>query len=311
MPDPLLYVQAVAASAAVGALLLLAMVSVRRPASAARSSIACGLGLAGGVAVGCYVLRLPVAWPPANALDRLLTLVLPALLTVEAVIGAGRMSPRLAWFLRLSLAAVVGRILLHGSVYLSGPNREWSVAHAAAVLAAFVIGLATTWLLLAWLSRRSPGVSIPLALAICIQAAGVAIMLAGYLGAGAAAAAIAASLIGTTLAVRRTAGFQNPQAIISLGVVALFGLAFIGVYFGRLSLASAVTISFAPLLCWTTELPGLRVRNPWLVGALRLAIVAIPLLVVLGIAMVDFYRHTAPLLGEIHASPAGCLVNFG
>ena len=58
----------------------------------------------------------------------------------------------------------------------------------------------------------------------------------------------------------------------------------------------------SPLLCWVTEIPQLRQRKPWLVGLLRLVLVAIPLLVVLAAAKRDFDRDMAPLLGKIPAS---------
>ena len=52
----------------------------------------------------------------------------------------------------------------------------------------------------------------------------------------------------------------------------------------------------APLLCWVTEIPLLRNRKPWIVGTVRLTLVAIPLVVVLVAAKRDFDRDMAPLL---------------
>jgi hypothetical protein len=82
-------------------------------------------------------------------------------------------------------------------------------------------------------------------------------------------------------------------------VVGLFGLLFIGLYFGRLSTAAALAMLLAPLLCWATEIPILRNRSPRIVGSLRLVLVAIPLLVVLSLAKRDFDRNMAPLLGDL------------
>jgi hypothetical protein len=70
----------------------------------------------------------------------------------------------------------------------------------------------------------------------------------------------------------------------------------IGHFFGRLSAAAAVALLLAPLLCWVTELPLLRQRRSSIVAALRLALVATPLIVVLVLAKRDFDRNTRPLL---------------
>ncbi len=68
----------------------------------------------------------------------------------------------------------------------------------------------------------------------------------------------------------RSETYATP-AILGIGVVGLFGLLFIGRFFGRLSTGCALTMLLAPLLCWVTEMPLLRHRKPWLVGSLRLA----------------------------------------
>lgn len=52
----------------------------------------------------------------------------------------------------------------------------------------------------------------------------------------------------------------------------------------------------APHLCWVTELPFLRHRNPWFLGSIRLIIVSTALAFVLFAAKRDFDRDMAPLL---------------
>jgi len=95
-------------------------------------------------------------------------------------------------------------------------------------------------------------------------------------------------------------------AIVGIGVLGLFGLLFIGRFFGRLSTASALAMLLAPLLCWATEAPFLRERKPWLVGSLRLALVAIPLAVVLVAAKREFDRDMAPLLTWNQSASGTC-----
>ena len=304
MPEPLLYLQALGVAAVVSAMCVLVIGGVRRPASPPRRNMACVLGMGFGLALGYYVLSLRLAWPPANGLDRFLTIVVPAALGIEWIAGFQRVPPWLAWFLRLSLAATIARILLHGSVYLSGSRSVWTAWQAGAALAVCGVLLAALWFLLADLSQRSPGVSIPLALSLATWCAGLTVMMAGYIKGGAAAFPLTATLVATTIGSNLIAKRAGAPAILGIGVVGLFGLLLIGRFFGRLSTGCALTIWLAPLLCWATELPLLRNRKPWLVGSLRLVLVAIPLLVVLAVAKRDFDRDMVPLLGKSTGLPA-------
>jgi len=221
----------------------------------------------------------------------LCTLVLPAVVTIE-LIAALPIVPRWAvWLLRLILALATPRILLHGSVYLQDPG--WP---ALALLAACATALAGVWSLLLWLSRRAPGLSIPLTISLATLSAGVTVMMAGYLKGAAAALPLAATLAATAgvspLVVKRA----DNSAFIGVGTIGLFSLLLIGRCFGRITTGSAVAIMAAPLLCWVTELPFLRHRPIWLVESLRLMFVALLLAVVLMIAKCEFDRVMAPLL---------------
>lgn len=308
MPEPLLYLKAIGAAAIVSAMVVLAMAGVRRPASITRLNSACVLGMSLGLAFGSYVLSLRLAWPPLNGLDRFQTIVVPAALTIELIAGFQRVPRWVAWLLRVILAATIPRILLHGSVYLTGPDSDWTLWQAGTLLAVCGALLAALWGLLSRLSQRNPGVSIPLALCLTTQCAGLTVMMAGYIKGGAAAFPLVATLLATTIGARlitkrsgAAANFGSP-AIIGIGVVGLFGLLFIGRFFGRLSTGSALAMLLAPLLCWVTETPLLRRRQPWLVGSIRLVLVAIPLVVVLVLAKRDFDRDMAPLLGKVQES---------
>ncbi len=308
MPEPLLYLKAMGAAALVSALFVLALAGVRRPASAAWLNSACVLGMGLGLAVGCCVLPLRWAWPPANGLDRFLTIAVPAALGIELIAGFQCVPRWAAWFLRMSLATTIPGILLHGSVYLNGSGNDWPLWRVVTALMLSGALLAGVWVLLSWLSRRSPGVSIPLALCLTTQCAGLTVMMAGYIKGGAAAFLLVATLLATTIAVgliAKRAGspsIVDAPAILGIGVIGLFSLLFIGLFFGRLSTGGALVLLLAPLLCWATETPLLRHRKPWIVGSLRLVLVAIPLVVVLAVAKRDFDRDMAPLLGKGPAS---------
>lgn len=300
MPEPVLYLESLGAAAIVSALCVLAMTAVPRPVNTARLNSACVLGMGLGIAVGNYVLSLRLGWPPANGLDRFVIVVIPAALGVELIAGFQRVPPSAGWFLRISLAAAIPRILLHASIYMDGSDNGWNAWQAGTALAACGALLAGVWGLLHWLAWRSrSGVSISLALVLATLCAAATVMMAGYIKGGAAALPLAATLAATTVAARLTAKRLAP-AIIGVGIVELFGVLFIGRFFGRLSTGSALAMLLAPLLCWATEIPLLRLRNPWLVGSLRLVLVAMPLLAVLAAAKRDFDRDMAPLLGNLH-----------
>lgn len=311
MPEPLLYLKAMAVAAAVSVLIMLTAAPLRRHAG--WFSTLCVLAVAAGLAAGYYVLALPVGWPPANALARLLVIILPLVLLIELLVDVLAGVPWLPrwslWTLRVALALAIPRILLHGSVYLSGPEYGWSIGRAAAVMLLCSGSLLAVWILLTNLSDRAAPVSVVGMLVLSILTVGVAVMLAGYIGGGAAALPLAACLGASCIAhwmlrrriaeaTGRTGEWLNDggRVLLSVAVVGLFGLLFIGHFFGRLSIPSSVVLGLAPLLGWATELPGLRNRSARLQGALRIVLVAIPLAVLLGLAKQQFDRELAPLL---------------
>ena len=295
MPDPVLFLKAVAASGAVSAIVVAVFTLLRGSASSPRINAACILGIAIGACVGCRVLELAPHWPPVDALDRFLFILLPASIMVELIAGFARVPRPMAWVLRVGLAAVAGRVLLHGSSYLDGSASDWTVGQARVALVVCAVLLTTVWSLLAWLMQRSPGVSIPIAVSQTCVASGLALMLSGYLTGGKAALPLAAGLAGATIALRLVSSRTAGTGTVGIGVVSVFGILILGRFFGELSTGRAVAIFLAPLLCWATELPVFRTRKPWLVATLRLALVALPLAAVLLLAQRDFAKNsTAP-----------------
>ena len=322
MPDPLLYLKAMGTAAIVSVSIVLAMVATLAKSVGIRGKThalgergyatwlnsACVIGIGLGLAVGYGMVSLRLAWPPVNGLDRFLTITVPLALGIELIAGFQNVPRWIAWLLRMSLAATIPRILLHGSVYLSGATEGWTPWQTGTALVVCGALLAGVWSLLSWLSQRSPGTSIPLAICLPILCAGLTVMMAGYIKGGVAALPLVATLVATTIGARlmsnRSVAFTkfSAPAIVGVGVVGLFGLLFLGLFFGRLSTGCALAMLLSPLLSWVTEMPQLRHRKPWLVGSLRLVLVAIPLLVVLAAAKRDFDRDMAPLLGNTQAS---------
>jgi hypothetical protein len=298
MPDPFLYLQAIIAAAGASAISALALGRAAAADCAPRTDQAGVLATGFGLVVGCYFFRTLVSWPPVNALDRLLIVVLPTVVVVELFAGCRRVPACFAWGLRWCLAMLVSRVLLHASVYLAGGQSGWTFWQAAVVLATCGGLLAAVWASLVALARRGRGISIPLALSQAAACAGLAVMMGGYLAGGEVALALAAALAGAVLGTRILTVRAASEATIGTGVVTLFGLLFIGRFFGALSTSQALTVFLAPLLCWTGETRLLRGRKHWLVAALCLALVAIPLLVVFAVAKRDFNRDMLPLLGR-------------
>ncbi len=154
MPDPVLFAKAVAASGIVSAIISAVLTLLWRPASATRVNAACILGAACGAVAGYRVLGLAPHWPPMDGLDRCLCIVLPAALVIELIAGFGRVPRLLAWTMRIVLAAVAGRVLLHGSSYLDGSSSEWTTGQAWIALVACAVLLIAVWALLVWLMQR-------------------------------------------------------------------------------------------------------------------------------------------------------------
>jgi len=305
MPDPFLYLQAMAVAAIAGAVtMFVAAWFATSPFAPQKFTAAHWLNPAAAVAVvlglmaGYVVMQLRTGWPPANALDRLLLILLPCLFLLEIAAGLPQLPRVIAWGLRCAFAAAAPAVLLYGSVYLSG-SEDYPFVPALLQLAVAAGLLIAVWGGMAWLSHRRPGVTLPVAVCMAVQAAGAAIMLAGYIQGGAAAI----PLVGVVLAVAvvaRIYSIRTAPVLLSVAVASLFCLLFTGAYFGEISTTCALVLLASPLLCWLTELPLLP-RRPWLIGTLQIVLVAIPLVIVLVLAKQAFDRDMAPLLGRAPA----------
>ncbi|HVA51151.1 MAG TPA: hypothetical protein VNH11_32720 [Pirellulales bacterium] len=299
MPDPVECLLATLAAAGASAVLVVALGWLRW-ANPAWMNAACVVAVGLGTAIGWAVLDLRPQWPPANALDRLLTIVLPAATVVELLAVLPRLPTGLAGLLRIGLALATARVLLHGSVYLGGAADAWRTTWPAAIwLVLAGGGLTCVWTMLFLFDQRHTGVSLPLALSQAIVCGGLAVMLAGYIRGGEAALPLAAAVTGAAVASAAISRLFAAHGLIGMGLIALAGVLLIGHFFGRLSATPAIVVFLAPLLCWVTELPPLRGRKPWQAVAIRLLLVALPLIAVLLLAKHDFDRDMAPLLGNL------------
>jgi hypothetical protein len=247
---------------------------------AARTAL--GEALAIGVVFfvgGGVVLRWP-RWPFAGPEDRLLAVILPALVLVEVV--ACRRVPRwLAWTMRFAVAASVAPVLLFDSIYLAnsgGPgSRLWTPGQIGLWLTGLAVVLAAVWVLLSFLTLRTSSRSVALVLAVVCAGAAPTIMFSGYLTGGPLLLPLAGALVGTAVASLAWPLPRGARPAVSIGIVLLFGVLLIGRFFGELSDQNAVLLLLAPLLAWLPELPPGKHLRPWARGIASIILVALPM----------------------------------
>jgi len=277
MPDPILIMQAVGMAAVASAVVLGLCGWPARAAGPSRVDAGWVLGLGAGFFLGCWVLGIRPHWPPREDLDRLLALVLPAILVVELLAAFPKVPRWLVWPLRLTVMAGVARVLLHGTSYitdLAGPGTsEWSPVQAWLILGGLAAAQAAVWALLVVLAHRAPGPSLPICLMVTSAGAAVTVMLSGYATGGQVGLPLAAALLGTSaaaLALPHSARGTNPLGV---AIVGLFSLLVIGRFFGELTTAHAILLFCAPLLGWLPEMPYLRRLPAWGRGLVRVLLV--------------------------------------
>jgi hypothetical protein len=221
------------------------------------------LGTAGGFYAGCLLLRPTLHWPPREDYDRLLLLVFPAVLLVE--LGAAHIQrPRtLFWLMRGLVALALPRVLLHGSVFLQTDSTaaESKPGKVTLILAGIGLALAAAWFLLSRLAPSVGGRFLALVLVATAIATAVAVALSGYLAAGLLGFAMAASLAGIVVGSLLLKQVPDMRVLIGPAVVCIASLLIVGYFFGELSLANALFLAAAPLLCSIPEL--IPVVRPW------------------------------------------------
>ncbi len=295
MPDPVLILEVLAVAAALAALAVFA------GAALGRAPLGGVLGAGAAFYVGCRLLGLWPHWPPREDQDRLLLVLLPAVLAIELAASFPRLPRRLVWVPRAAVAGAAAPVLLYQTTYLAdlaGPGtREWTGAQAGLILGGLALALAAVWAALAVLVGRSPGRSVPLALALTCAGAAATVMLSGYATGGQLGLPLAAALAGAALARRQAA-----PGLLGFGTVGLFAVLLIGRFFGQLTTAHAALLGLAPLLAWLPELPYARALPSRLRGLARVAVVLLPLALALTQARARFLedsrRPTSPGTAE-------------
>ncbi len=331
MPDPFEYLKAVLAAIVASTTILLTFRVISRNRGRVMSETANVVAMACGVLAGYFTLNFSWPWPPANALDRFLTIVLPAILIIELIAAingdcsatdstdvdpndrglASLKTRKWLWIARCFLSCGIGRILMQGSIYLDASNsssREaWLIQNMPGILLISSLVLMAMWFALNRLAARGASSGIMMSLSLSLICAGCTTMMAGYIKGGAAALPLATGLMVSALAlqfcVSRRLDIDTPfnryvigTAAIGIGLVWLFSLVWIGRFFGQLTSTDAIVMLLAPSLCWITELPRLRKQSDTAKFTIQLVTVIVPLAILLVEAKREFDEKMGQLL---------------
>jgi hypothetical protein len=301
MPDPVLMLTAMGIAFAVSAALMGIIGWTRRQAWPTGFDVGWVLGVAVGFVLGCWALGSRPHWPQRDDQERLLSLILPAVVVVELLAAFPRVPRWLIWPLRLAVVAAGARVLLHGTSYitdLSGPGTsEWSPSLAWLIFAGLAALEAAVWALVSLLARRAPGPSVSVCTAVASAGAAVTVMLSGYATGGQVGLPLAAALMGAISAGFVLARGSPRTGPLGVAIVALFSLLVIGRFFGELTSAHAVLLFCAPLLGWLPELPYVRRLPPWAHGLAHVILVGFVVSAVLVSAQRKF-NHDFQAPGE-------------
>jgi hypothetical protein len=282
MPNPVLMAESIAIAAVVSAVIAWLL---------GRSGLAGGaVGVGLGVLAGASVLGLTPQVPPRGALDRLLLILVPAIVLTESVI-TGR-AWRVGWALRATVAALAAPLLVYGSSYvtdLSGPgSREWTTGTAAAIFTSLAAVLLLVWILLTQLATQA---SRSATIAVAITAAGTAVtmMLSGYATGGQLGLPLAAAV-----GIIAFSDSRHASGAVAVAIVTLFSLLVIGRLFAGLTTLHAVGLFATPLLACVPDVPQLRRWGPRTRATLRVVLTAVPVILVLWLAQQKFAEDSGP-----------------
>jgi hypothetical protein len=294
MPEPVAILQASAVAAILAIIALLVSRALRSPPHPALLSGGGAVGVGAAVFLGAVVLCIGPRLPPRDVLDRYLLILLPASVAAEAAAAA---LTRWRWaplYIRLFLVGVTGSILLHGSVYVTGPPRDVEQKPTQAVLLLLVLGfaLAVAWLVL---SRRAHGAgrSVLAALAVTTAGAACVVIMSGYASGGQLGFPLAAGLAATAIGLWISkADNGEARGAVGVGILGLFALLVAGRFFADLTTTQAAVLFAAPLLTWLPEWLLARRLGPGWRGVAGVLLTVVPVAVVVALAARYFLLAT-------------------
>jgi hypothetical protein len=298
MPDTIVIAKAAALAAIVAVMVAWSLGRIGLPGGA--------LGVGAALFAGAWVLGQVPRFPPREALDRCLLLLVPAAVLAETLAAA---SGRTRWVLRVLVAALATPVLVHGSSYvldLSGPgSREWTPHETMAIFAGLAVVLVLMQSMLIRLANRAYR-STALAMAIVCGGAAFTVMLSGYATGGQLGIPLATA-VGTFAVLGR----RHAPGAVAITVIALFSLLVVGKLFAGLTTQNAMALFAVPLLGWVPEVPWLRRVGPRIRGVLRVVLTTVPVLLTLWLAQQKFAADSA-VPGQAPGEPSSNdYMNFG
>lgn len=302
MPDPVQYASAFLLTALAAGLpcwLIGRWGSRYSPSRIALLTLACAIG---ALVLGYWRLGISPHWPPRNGLDRLLAIGLPLAVALETLSLTTKVPRRAITGLRVAGSVVIVGTLLFGSVYLRDGVDSWLTPLRLIALSGCAAALAFAWESTPRLATRIGAASLLTAISAAILSAGLVVLLAGYIKGGAAAIPWSAMLAGFALVMRTKPAAQAgsrislaSQPVAGLAIVALFGVLFVGRFFGGIGNYEALAIFAPPSLLWLLELRVVKRWPRWVRRLLAVALIVAPLAIVIFQAKAAFDRK----LGKI------------
>jgi hypothetical protein len=134
---------------------------------------------------------------------------------------------------------------------------------------------------------------LPFALAIAAGAAGITVMLSGYLTGGELGLSLAGAIGGAAVAALGLRMLRCNAGVVGVGMVSLFAVLTVGRFFGELRTVHAAILLFAPLLVCMPELLPSKVTSGWIRSAFAVVLFAIPLAFVVLAACDRFAQQSA------------------
>jgi len=287
------------------------------------------LGVAIAFYVGCWFLGFALRWPTSadpNASivlpvvssnqDRLLLLIVPALVLVEIVAAVLGRFRAVAWLPRLAIAALAARVILHNGKYIKdwdGPgSATWSPDQIKMYLGGMGALLAVVWASLAVMAKREAGKwSVPTALAVMCAGGGMNVIFYGDLTDGRIGIPISAALIGLVAAIFLLSGKTDVTGVIGLGIVILYSILLSGLFFSELRILNAALIFAAPLLGLPVELPFASRLKPTFRGHLRIVLIAAPVFVAVVLGFMQHQKDAVATSADSNEPTAEDYMNFG
>lgn len=253
MPDPWHYLQAIVLAGFVSELTS----RLGRPVNGRVTQIAAFAAPTLGAIVGLAWLHWLPPLQPVTALDRLLLLVVPAAVAVEAILKI-RAASQASWVLRGMIAFFVVPAVLYGSSYTTGsaPSLNRASQIAAILLCGTLISISSQNVR-DRIGGANDRTSVTV-LSLSILATGIAMVLTGYLRGGVTALVIATAV---GCAVSKRWSSDALAGVAHLGWLVHVGLLLVGSLFGRLGMIATATFLLAPLAYVLIAIPNHRVNS--------------------------------------------------